>query len=158
CDTKESWENAQEMSIEEILSKVNRKNVIITGGEPSLYDLTDLITGIRQKFSQISHNSVKIAIETNGTRKILWDLDWIVCSPKPDANYQIQCEPDELKYVVDDKFSVDYIPEKYRGKIFIWLQPNAQDLEKSMKKCFKLTMKYDFLRLGIQLHRVFHIK
>ncbi|MHA1585232.1 MAG: radical SAM protein, partial [Promethearchaeota archaeon] len=31
CDTKESWENAQEMSIEEILSKVNRKNVIITG-------------------------------------------------------------------------------------------------------------------------------
>ncbi|MBA7578968.1 7-carboxy-7-deazaguanine synthase [subsurface metagenome] len=158
CDTKDSWdsENVQELKIKEIISLINYPTVIITGGEPTLYDLEELILAIRHKFSQ--KRTVRIAIETNGTNKIPWDVDWIVCSPKPDYDYQILCNPDELKYVVDDNFSVDVILDRFIGKIPIWLQPNSEDLEKSMKKSYTMVMKHDFLRLGVQLHKIYHIK
>ena len=155
CDTKDSWdpENVQELRIEEIIPHINYPTVIITGGEPTLYDLEELIKGIRQKFPQ--KHTIRIVIETNGTNKIPWDIDWIVCSPKPDADYQILCNPNELKYVVDDNFSIDVIPNRFIGKIPIWLQPNSEDLEKSMEKSYNLVMKHDFLRLGIQLHKIY---
>ena len=158
CDTKYSWdpENEQKMNVDEIISHINFPTVIITGGEPTIYDLKELIGAIREKFC--NKKTAKIAIETNGTNEINWDIDWIVCSPKPDADFQIRCEPNELKYVVDEKFSVDVIPDRYIDKIPIWLQPNSEDLDNSMKKCYSLTMKHSFLRLGIQLHKIYNIK
>ena len=160
CDTKNSWETGQEMSCTDILSHISHPTVIITGGEPALYDLSILIDAIRHNTHNLASNPpVRIGIETNGTRKIPWEIDWIVCSPKPDADYQIRCQPDELKYVVDEKFSVQVIPQAYRGKIPIWLQPNSEDLERSMKKSLELVMKHDdFLRLGVQLHKIYNIK
>ena len=159
CDTKTSWETGQEMSCEDIISNITHPTVIITGGEPGLYDLRDLVQAIRhdtQKFAP--HTPIRIGIETNGTKEIPWDIDWIVCSPKPDADYKICCQPNELKYVVDDTFSVQVIPREYRNKIPIWLQPNSKDLERSMAKSYHLVMKHNFLRLGVQLHKIYNIK
>ena len=90
--------------------------------------------------------------------QLTFELDWIVCSPKPDADYVINCEPNELKYVVDTTFTLDVIPERYRGVIPIWLQPNSEDLENSMAKCYELVMANNFLRLGIQLHKIYQIR
>ena len=64
----------------------------------------------------------------------------------------------ELKYVVDKQFSIDVIPKKFRYTIPIWLQPNAYDLEKSRKKCYELAMNNEYLRVGIQLHRIYQIQ
>ena len=159
CDTKNSWETGQGMSCTDIIANISHPTVIITGGEPGLYDLGDLILAIRHNTRRFASNSpIRIGIETNGTKEIPWDIDWVVCSPKPDADYQIQCHPDELKYVVDELFSVQVIPQKYQGKIPIWLQPNSKDLEQSMKKSLDLVMSHDFLRLGVQLHKIYDIR
>jgi len=159
CDTKNSWGTGQEMSCEDIISNISHSMVIITGGEPGIYDLSELVTAIRKNAHKFGSNKpVRICIETNGTKQIPWDIDWIVCSPKPDAGYQIRCQPDELKYVVDDGFSVQVIPQDYHYKIPIWLQPNSEDFERSMAKSFELVMKHDFLRLGVQLHKIYNLK
>lgn len=156
CDTKGSWEQGRLMSIKEIVDKIKKKTIIITGGEPTIYDLKPLVNAIKNALKK--NDDTKIAIETNGTNEISAPFDRIVCSPKPDAKYIIKCNPDELKYVVDQKFTVDVIPDQYKGKIPIWLQPNAEDLKNSMKKCYELVMQYDYLRLGLQLHKFYEIR
>lgn len=151
CDTKYSWDVTEKQSMESILTQIHQKRVVLTGGEPTIYSLTTLIQALKnQKYI--------ISIETNGTNPIHDPIDWIVCSPKPSAKYQIMCKPHELKYVVDTDFDVSIIPQEYIGKIPIWLQPNSANMEKSMKKCYELVMRYDYLRLGIQLHKIYKVR
>ncbi len=54
CDVKESWEAAkhQLLSIHEIIRNVaasGTKNVVITGGEPMMYDLTELTAALKNE-------------------------------------------------------------------------------------------------------------
>jgi 7-carboxy-7-deazaguanine synthase len=152
CDTKDSWNSGSMMTIEQIIDQIHQNHIVLTGGEPTLFDLKPLILKLKQRKNQ------KIAIETNGTNEIKGDIDWIVCSPKPDAHYMIKCQPNELKYVVDEIFTIDVIPTEYRGKIPIWLQPNNQNLQESIKKSYILVMQNNFLRLGAQLHKIYELK
>ncbi len=153
CDTKDSWERSEDIPIGRILNQIHYQHIILTGGEPTLYDLTPLVKIIKQK----NHNA-KIAIETNGTREVPDILDWIVVSPKPQSKYQITPIPNELKYVVDSNFHVDVIPERYKDQIPIWLQPNGYNLEESMHIAYQLVLQYEYLRLGVQLHKLYHLK
>ncbi len=158
CDTKKTWEVKKEQyqPIQDIISKIKRRYVIITGGEPTLYDLKPLCNQIKDKCDNLK----KICVETNGTNQIANDtgIDWITCSPKPESGYRIECVPNELKYVVDREFKPEIIPKKYHYQIPIWLQPNWQDLQWSTEKAISLVMKNDHLRLGFQLHKYYHIK
>lgn len=156
CDTKQSWEKGKSMSVAEIAKQIKYSTIILTGGEPTLYDLEQFVTELRKILS--SKIKLSIAIETNGTNAVPSCIDWVVCSPKPDADYMIRCDPDELKYVVDDIFTVGVIPSRFRGKIPIWLQPNAMNLPSSQKKCYSLTMENPDLRLGLQLHKIYKIQ
>ncbi|MHA1821876.1 MAG: 7-carboxy-7-deazaguanine synthase QueE [Promethearchaeota archaeon] len=135
------------------VNKISTQFIVITGGEPSLYNLSPLIQKLRS-----ANKHLFIAIETNGTRTIEGNIDWVTCSPKPDANYTINCTPNELKYVVDTSFDVAIIPMKYRYKIPIYLQPNAYNLEESMRIAYNLVMQHNFLRLGVQLHKIYNVK
>ncbi len=109
CDTKNSWQQGSMMTVEAILDQVYKSSIIITGGKPALCELGPLIDALRAR------EKVKIAIETNGTNPINVELDWIVCSPKPDADYVINCEPNELKYVVDTTFTLERDSRKISG-------------------------------------------
>ena len=156
CDTKQSWEKGISMSVLEIAKQIKYSTIILTGGEPTLYNLESFIGDLRSALPE--HATISFAIETNGTNPVPSAIDWVVCSPKPDADYIIRCDPDELKYVVDENFTVDVIPSRFRGVIPIWLQPNAMDLEKSQKKCYTLVMANPDLRLGVQLHKIYKIQ
>ncbi|MHA1339724.1 MAG: 7-carboxy-7-deazaguanine synthase QueE [Promethearchaeota archaeon] len=158
CDTKYSWHQKKEKlkNIDYIVGKINQKTIIITGGEPTVQNLKPLIKNIRDKFIKVKN--LKICIETNGTNPIDGDVDWITCSPKPKSKYIVKCTPNELKYVVDNNFSINVIPDKYKYKIPIWLQPQWFDLQTSLNKSIELVLKYDFLRLGFQLHKFYNIK
>lgn len=67
-----------EMSEEEIISEVTKypaSLVVVTGGEPSL-QLTDSLVDSLHAVGRY------IAVETNGTRVLPTDVDWITISPK----------------------------------------------------------------------------
>ena len=176
CDSKETWRVPKEegehiqglkwFTAEEILDHCEQHYVVLTGGEPCMQDLTELITLLHQ-WDKI------IAIETNGSMETHPDLDWVVASPKAINEFQIhpKCQYNELKYVVDENFTVDVIPEDMKQtEGMIWVQPcdfgkptdtNQDALLKtkdSYKKCSDLVMLYPYLRAGIQLHKVYDVR
>ena len=157
CDTKEALQvsEAVQMTGDAIAERLALpKLVVITGGEPTLYDLGPLV--------EILHKRDKyVAIETNGTRAIpdSWKIDWITASPKPLSNYKLLCRADELKYVVDELFAVDRIHSQAvpRGRIFLQVEGGQTE---SAQKAYRLVMKHPELelRLGIQLHKIINVQ
>ncbi len=80
CDVKESWEvdKNQIQSIRELVSCVNQTEadfVVITGGEPAMYDLSALTAALHE-------HQITIAIETSGTYPLVGSIDWYCFSPK----------------------------------------------------------------------------
>lgn len=162
CDTGYSWEDpkkATQMTIGEIVSKCDCDTVILTGGEPCLNKLDDLIDALHEagKF---------VAIETNGTQPTPLNADWVTCSPKPQSDYLIHgdCHFNELKYVVDNNFDLACVPpEKLKTCGEVWLQPcdfgdDKEASQKSVERCLNLVMGNKCLRMGIQMHKIFGLE
>ncbi len=87
CDT-DYTSDLTEMSVTQIISECDKELVVITGGEPFLYDLTELVNTLNSR----RH---KVQIETNGTLKGRYNA-YIVCSPKTQG---INVKPDCIKLV-----------------------------------------------------------
>ena len=80
CDVKESWdaEIHPMTSIHDILQGIRQfpvKTVVITGGEPLMWDLS-LLTYELKKLNMSIH------LETSGAYKLTGDFDWVCLSPK----------------------------------------------------------------------------
>lgn len=106
CDT--NWKKYRELTIQEIMeeiSKYNCKNVIITGGEPTINNLTPLLKELKDK-------GYWIAIETNGTNNIGYEyIDYITTSPKFIYGSKIikLKKANEVRIVVDTDNKIDFI-------------------------------------------------
>lgn len=157
CDTKEALNlsNAVQMTVDEVVSKLFKPRlVIITGGEPTMYDLGPLV-------EQLHKHNKYVAIETNGTNTIplSWEIDWVTASPKPASEYRLLCRADELKYVIDDDFDVKMINERAvpQGKIFLQVEGGRAE---SAQKAYNIVMQHPEmeLRIGIQLHKVLNVQ
>jgi organic radical activating enzyme len=79
CDVKESWDISpnQYLTIENIVSAVGQTPtdfVVITGGEPTMHNLTDLTSALHAK-------GYEIAIETAGVHPLKGQIDWYCFSP-----------------------------------------------------------------------------
>ena len=157
CDTTHSFndDKAVYLTAEEIVAKYSfsQPMVIITGGEPTLHDLGPLVSML--------HGLAKyISIETNGTNHVPkeWGIDWITVSPKPQSDYQIKCSADELKYVVDQDFKLEYVDfNKYLGRVVLQVESCKPE---SVNKAYGLVMnnpQYK-LRLGVQLHKLIGVE
>ncbi len=100
CDVKESWdaEENQLVKIDELVNMVVASNsgfVVITGGEPCMYDLTYLT-------SKLHKYKIEIALETSGTYELMGKIDWYCFSPKKfkapiESAYKLA---DELKVII----------------------------------------------------------
>jgi Organic radical activating enzymes len=155
CDTKESWqEGIPLVEMEEILKEIPCRRVILTGGEPTLQDLGPLIGVLKSRGHEV-------AIETNGSREIPvdWRLDWVAVSPKPESGYRIACRADELKYVVDERLTLEdiAIEEVPEGRIYLQIEGGK---EASARKAMAWVLENPKLniRLGIQLHKLLNFR
>ena len=90
------------MTVQEIVDEVNKYPnaplLVLTGGEPSLFIDEAFVAELKQKTGK------KIAIETNGTRLLPRNLDWVTLSPKTvfeggDLEPCVLTACDELKVV-----------------------------------------------------------
>lgn len=80
CDVKESWDaNKHNSFIDlEILNEIKKtkaKHIVITGGEPAMYNLSGLCETLK-------NNGYILHMETSGAYQIQGELDWICVSPK----------------------------------------------------------------------------
>ena len=150
------------MSLEEIVAEINQYPhaplVVLTGGEPSLFIDEAFVAELRIKTCKY------IAIETNGTRPLPDNLDWITLSPKTgfeggDAEPCVLKQCDELKvvYLGQDLSEYDGIKATHR-----FLQPcfseNESQRQANLKACVDAVMKHPGWRLSLQVHRVLGIR
>ncbi|MBN7811428.1 radical SAM protein [Algoriphagus sp. H41] len=111
CDVKESWEAAKwpVLSIEQIVDEALKfpgRLVVITGGEPLMYDLGPLTKLLKEK-------GFTTNIETSGAHPFSGDFDWVCFSPKKFKNPHpsIYKHADELKVVVFNKSDFAFAEE-----------------------------------------------
>ena len=116
CDVKESWEAANHpiLTVEEIVNKAKAQPsrfVVITGGEPAMYELGPLSAALKEA-------GFYLAIETSGAYPISGDWHWICLSPKkrkpPKEEYFAIA--DELKVIIYNKNDFDWA-ERYAVKM-----------------------------------------
>ncbi len=160
CDTQH--QAGEMLSLQEIVNEVNKCPIapllVLTGGEPSLFIDEAFVAELKQKTGK------KIAIETNGTRPLPSNLDWVTFSPKTafDGGGLEPCvltHCDELKVVWlgQDLAQYDEIQANYR-----FLQPCfVEDMKQragNMQACIEAVKTYPNWRLSLQIHRVLQIQ
>ena len=126
CDVKESWQAAghpQEPITGLVASamEVNSPITVITGGEPAMYDLTELTQELQAK-------GKRTHIETSGVHPLTGNWHWVCLSPKKfRAPAQgIHERADELKVVIYHKSDFAFAEEhaaKVGGACKLFLQP-----------------------------------
>lgn len=121
CDVKESWDanNHPKLSVKDILieiKKTNAKICVITGGEPAMYDLTDLIYALKLE-------GIQVNIETSGAYPIIGNPDWICLSPK------------KFKFPIDEslKMAHEFKAVVFHPSDIQWAQTFVTSLNKDCK-------------------------
>ena len=134
CDVKESWDaNIHPLTdadnIVENAVKYPAQAVVVTGGEPCMYDLNYLTELLKKKNN-------KTFLETSGAYEITGEWDWICLSPKKNMPVLKEnfSKANELKVIVYNKDDF-YFAEKCatecgslpagegRGGALLFLQP-----------------------------------
>lgn len=157
CDTKH-W-GGQKMSAEEILQELGKypcRFVVLTGGEPSLQVKDEFITLLHQ-------HDYYVACETNGTRELPSDIDWITLSPKDlfckDADIVID-DYDEVKVVFDGKHDISKY-ERYESTE-LFLQPcdtgNKEENEKIITQLIDYVKEHPQWRISLQTQKILNVR
>ena len=156
CDTP--WQEWDKMTLSEILAEVDKyscSRIIMTGGEPAMYDLLPLSNELRSR-------GCNIAIETNGTIELDDGVvDHICVSPKdmlyPEFSIK-QRKGDELKVVYTGQDLAMYDNLK-KGFDNLSLQPcydeskSVEENGKSFRSTFEKVLENPEWKLSLQTHK-----
>jgi organic radical activating enzyme len=160
CDVKESWERHehQETSISELIEAAKASNcnfVVITGGEPAMYDLTNLIAGLKTE-------GIYCAIETSGCYPLKGAIDWYCFSPK---KFKLPCEEaynkaDELKIVINHPSDFAWAEEhakKVKEDCSLYLQAEWSKSDKILPQIIDYIKSNPRWRISLQTHKFMQI-
>ncbi|MBC7400113.1 MAG: 7-carboxy-7-deazaguanine synthase QueE, partial [Mucilaginibacter sp.] len=108
CDVKESWDAELHPltladKIVENATQYPGKAVVVTGGEPLIYNLDYLTAKLQQK-------GIKTFIETSGAYPLSGHWDWICLSPKKfkGPTPQVAQHANELKVIIFNKSDFEF--------------------------------------------------
>jgi 7-carboxy-7-deazaguanine synthase len=160
CDVKESWDadkhpKYEVTSLKSEVRKTPAEIVVITGGEPLMYNLNELTR-------ELQSAGLKTNVETSGAYPLSGTWDWICLSPKkfkaplpgilPHAN--------ELKVVIFNKSDFDWA-EKYAALVSpdckLYLQPEWD------KAALVTPLIIDYIKanprweLSLQIHKYINV-
>ena len=160
CDVKESWEIRPEQvkSVDEITNLIvtyPSEFVVLTGGEPAMYNLTELVNKLKEY-------KMYVAIETSGVYPLSGDVDWYTFSPK---KFKKPCQEaydkaNELKVVIYNKSDLTWALEhqaKVNSKCLLYLQPEWSKLEEITPLIVDFIKENPSWRLSLQSHKYINI-
>lgn len=163
CDVKESWpaDEYPGLSAEAITKGALESGldiVVITGGEPCMYDLHDLTKSLK------SHG-LRVHLETSGAHPIRGEFDWITLSPKKfkPCLKESFAVANELKVIVVNKHDLVWAREqaqKVPSDTLLYLQPewSRKDKSKDLIEEFVETAAGGGWRLSEQTHKYLGIR
>lgn len=135
--------------------------VTVSGGEPLLQLDAELAGALRARW--------KVAVETNGTRPLLAEVDHVTCSPKAPPSGIVLDRVDDLKVLYPHPHS-GITPEAFDADLrFVgaarWLQPvnEINDLDPlavsvTVAKLCAMARGSSRWRLSLQLHKVLGVE
>jgi len=160
CDSRFAWRPGVHpmVSTDEIIEhalKSGTDSVVVTGGEPLMWNLDYLCEGLKK-------NNIKTFIETSGAYPLTGRWDWICLSPKKNMPPETKiCEvADELKVII--QYTVDFEwAEKYRIKVSngckLFLQPEWSRFQEIIPEVVEYVKKNPAWRISLQIHKYMHI-
>lgn len=159
CDVKESWDALLHppKTVEDLVEKAkgHSEMVVITGGEPLMYNL-DLLT------RKLQEAGLKTHIETSGAHPLSGNWDWICLSPK---KRKLPVEPiysvaDELKIIIYNKDDFRFAEEQaalVSEGCILYLQPEWSKREEMMPQIVEYVMKNPKWKVSLQTHKYLNI-
>ncbi|MDL1913975.1 MAG: 7-carboxy-7-deazaguanine synthase QueE [Bergeyella sp.] len=159
CDVKESWEISQYPLIEaDTLARQAAefcKTVIITGGEPLMWNL-DILTGYLKALGCMIH------VETSGAYPLSGIIDWITLSPKKTGlpREEIYLKAHELKVIIFNTHDFVFAhqqAEKVSEDCLLYVQSEWGKREKNYPKIAQYILENPQWRASIQTHKYLNI-
>lgn len=160
CDVKESWDADAhpQVSVDEMVQRAKSsgtKLVVITGGEPAMYDLSVLTKSLQLAGLQTN-------IETSGVYPLTGTWDWICFSPKkfkaPDPSVFDQAN--ELKVIVYNKSDFSWaeeFAEKVNSGCKLFLQPEWSKEKEMLPLIIEYVKANPKWEVSLQIHKYMNI-
>jgi 7-carboxy-7-deazaguanine synthase len=160
CDVKESW-NATHFppvstdSVVEHAAAYPAKAIVVTGGEPLLYNM-DYLCG------ELHRRGIRIFLETSGSQPLSGAWDWICVSPKKDAPplQEMASLASELKVIVHDDTDFGWAEENSRlvsPGCMLYLQPEWSRRNIMMPGIIRYIKEKPKWKISLQSHKYMRI-
>lgn len=156
CDVKESWDASihPQLTVEDLVDVVSStpaQIVVITGGEPAMYDLAPLCDSLHKA-------SLMVHIETSGVYELKGDFDWITFSPKKfkPPLLEVAKQANELKVIVFNKSDFSWAEDHAKTvaqDCLKYLQPEWSRVEQTQQMIFEYILKDPSWRISLQTHK-----
>jgi organic radical activating enzyme len=160
CDVKESWNRDLHpaKNVDDVVENAAQqpaKAVVITGGEPLLYNLDYLCTKLKD-------NNISTYLETSGSAKLSGNWDWICLSPKKNAPpiAKILDNANELKMIIcspDDFLWAEENSELVNKDCLLYLQPEWSTSKVMIQKIVDYILINPKWRISLQAHKYMRI-
>ncbi len=160
CDVKESWDASIHplTVVDEVVARANLykgKAVVVTGGEPALYNLNYLTNELKKK-------GIETFIETSGSVEITGVWDWICVSPKMNLSptKKSLLIANELKIIISNSADFDWAEinsKLVNPNCILYLQPEWSKIDKIMPQIIDYILENPKWRISIQSHKYMHI-
>jgi 7-carboxy-7-deazaguanine synthase len=160
CDVKESWDASlhPKLSLQQIKDRIltsRAEIVVITGGEPAMYNLTLLTEKIQQ-------SGLRTHIETSGVYPLTGTWDWICFSPKKfkAPHPSIFGIANELKIIVYNKSDFDWA-EEFAANVSpdceLFLQPEWSKEKEMLPLIIEYVKAHPQWKVSLQIHKYMNI-
>ncbi|WP_425392600.1 7-carboxy-7-deazaguanine synthase QueE [Ekhidna sp.] len=160
CDVKESWDASQFdwYSVQEITKKAKESGahlVVVTGGEPLMYDLSLLTNALKSEGLQTN-------IETSGAYPLSGSWDWICFSPKKFKAplQEFYSSSHELKVVAYNKSDFKWAAshgKQMNSKAQLFLQPEWSKEKEMTPLIVDFVKENPQWRISLQTHKYMDI-
>jgi 7-carboxy-7-deazaguanine synthase len=160
CDVKESWDADVYplVSVDQMVNFVKSsgtKLVVITGGEPVMYNLTELT-------ARLQESGFKTNIETSGVYPLTGSWDWVCFSPKKFKKPvpSIYDKANELKVVIYNKSDFAWAEshaEQVSQQCNLFLQPEWSKEKEVLPLIIEYVKQHPKWKVSLQIHKYMNI-
>ncbi|HEX5168180.1 MAG TPA: 7-carboxy-7-deazaguanine synthase QueE [Cyclobacteriaceae bacterium] len=160
CDVKESWDASLHpmVNVIEIARRAKSSGAqiaVVTGGEPVMYDLTELTAALKD-------SGLRTHIETSGVYELTGTWDWVCFSPKKfkSPHPSIFEKADELKVIVYNKSDFEWAEEfahKVSAGCELFLQPEWSKEKEMLPSIIEYVKARPRWKVSLQIHKYMNI-
>ncbi len=159
CDVKESWIASLHppTETEKIVDNATRYSdtIVVTGGEPLMWDMTELTRQLKAKGMQVH-------IETSGAYELSGTWDWICLSPKKMKlpTQGVYDKANELKTIIYNKDDFRFAEEqaaKVNSDCILYMQPEWSKRDKMIPEIVDYVMANPKWKVSLQTHKYLNI-